>query len=594
VETKKNLIAQWAFDARPVLGRFHLWLEDVEVEWQKGVKVPGYTFAPRGIRRCLAVSSAVTALGTKLFGGFGEAVGDDIEARNRVKKSADAVAAYTLSEALWYTTRSLPENHALMVCLGEGLMPKAGETPLMGANPLLGFGRVYARPEVAKFVDHQVRRLLNEPTRTWDNFYSAIKSKGITIWGSAIDTLENTTRFAKGKETGPMSVLHLFDQPLAITKPYESYIATLTVPKVVSQAAEAHSILLDVATPRAKVMQAISLAYPGIEAGNVHVWTLGGASREPRLRYLWEEWAALGVHLVEDGWVGPTGVPPFNDAGPYAPTYMVNSWTDEQGATHLFLADGYAASAEAVQAASLSEALEVDVSLALCSPTFAMPLRDEWEGMRLQSDDPDFAVKLGKVLGRPATDGDVQRYRQGIHEAKSSHIPVGKRVLRADDFFPDKGWRVLATSGYMCTDPYTGTEAVTKLSDDVYRVTSRLATLKSSIRLTFVFRLMKGLDEARLIFSPLLVRAMEGSDWQNRAVKVSDSGRIRNELQTMMSTALEYEGETIRVYVDRIDDSVLSAANKAIVRDVLTWYQHEHPAWFDWLEVMPAGDVGHV
>jgi len=29
---KRNLVAQWAFDTRPVLLRFHLWLEDVEVE----------------------------------------------------------------------------------------------------------------------------------------------------------------------------------------------------------------------------------------------------------------------------------------------------------------------------------------------------------------------------------------------------------------------------------------------------------------------------------------------------------------------------------------------------------------------------------
>jgi len=29
---KRNLIAQWSFDARPVLLRFHLWLEDVEVD----------------------------------------------------------------------------------------------------------------------------------------------------------------------------------------------------------------------------------------------------------------------------------------------------------------------------------------------------------------------------------------------------------------------------------------------------------------------------------------------------------------------------------------------------------------------------------
>ena len=33
---RKNLIAQWAFDTRPILGRFHLWLEDVEVKWISG------------------------------------------------------------------------------------------------------------------------------------------------------------------------------------------------------------------------------------------------------------------------------------------------------------------------------------------------------------------------------------------------------------------------------------------------------------------------------------------------------------------------------------------------------------------------------
>jgi hypothetical protein len=57
-----------------------------------------------------------------------------------------------------------------MVSLGEGLMPKAGETPEMGANPLLGFGRVYARPEVAREVDRAVHRLLNRPNHTFDDF----------------------------------------------------------------------------------------------------------------------------------------------------------------------------------------------------------------------------------------------------------------------------------------------------------------------------------------------------------------------------------------------------------------------------------------
>ncbi len=28
---KRNLVAQWAFDTSPILGRFHLWLEDVAI-----------------------------------------------------------------------------------------------------------------------------------------------------------------------------------------------------------------------------------------------------------------------------------------------------------------------------------------------------------------------------------------------------------------------------------------------------------------------------------------------------------------------------------------------------------------------------------
>ena len=30
---RRNLIAQWAFNTSPILGRFHLWLEDVEERW---------------------------------------------------------------------------------------------------------------------------------------------------------------------------------------------------------------------------------------------------------------------------------------------------------------------------------------------------------------------------------------------------------------------------------------------------------------------------------------------------------------------------------------------------------------------------------
>src|SRR5512135_2983294 len=249
---KRNLVAQWAFDTRPVLLRFHLWLEDVELERAQPEPVSAHSFTPRGIARCLAMTSAATALGTRLFGGFGEGAGKDKSALNQVKKAADAISAYVMSEGLWHMTRTLPENHAIMVSLGEGLMPKAGETPEMGANPLLGFGRVYARPEVARIVHRRVRRLLYEPGHTFEQFHVWLQQRGISLWGAAVDTLENTSRFAEGKSTGPMAVFHLFDAPLKVAKPYESYMGCLTIPKKVTQAAEARSLLVDYRTPRAR------------------------------------------------------------------------------------------------------------------------------------------------------------------------------------------------------------------------------------------------------------------------------------------------------------------------------------------------------
>ena len=184
----------------------------------------------------------------------------------------------------------------------------------MGANPLLGFGRVYARPEVAHFVDAQVRRLLNDPNPRFEDFYDALKLKGITVWGAAVDTLEGTSRFAEGKESGPMCVLHLFDSPLSVTRPYEAYFGSLTVPRPVAREAERLSVMLDWATPRAQVLEVIQSTYPGIKPSNVHVWTLAGKSRVKRMSRLWEEWRAVGAHLVEDGWIAPSGLPTFNDS----------------------------------------------------------------------------------------------------------------------------------------------------------------------------------------------------------------------------------------------------------------------------------------
>jgi hypothetical protein len=583
---KRNLVAQWAFDTRPVLLRFHLWLEDVEVERAQPEPLSVFTFTPRGIARCLAMTSAATALGTRLFGDFGAGTGKDKATFNQIKKSADAVSAYVMSEGLWHLTRTLPENHALMVCLGEGLMPKAGETPEMGANPMLGFGRVYARPELARTVDRRVRRLLNEPGHTFEQFYSWLQGRGITLWGAAVDTLENTSRFAEGQPTGPMAVFHLFDSPLQLSRPYESYMGCLTVPGRVADAAQHISVLLDYRTPRRLVVETIEAAYPGIRRECIHVWTLRGKSRIGRLGKLWEEWEQLGVHLVEDGWKAPSGLAVFTDSGTYAPTFLVGSWKDEADATHVFLCDGYAATAEAMQAASLSDVLDVHSSMAMFSPPFDFPSDVEAQLMQLDPSAPDFAQQLGQLIGGRQVDaGRVRTYAEAIREAAASNMPMGKRTLLADDFLPEKNWHVLASVGYMCDDPYTGAPGVTQVADNIYRVTTRLVTRKASSRITFTLRLMESFETTRQVFSPLLVRFLSGVDHTTRPVKISDSGRIRNELQTMISQALEHDGERIRVHFDRINEMVMPPEKQAAIRKVLQWYKVNHPVWFEWLEI---------
>ena len=585
--TKRNLVAQWAFDTRPVLLRFHLWLEDVEVERAQAEPVSAHTFAPRGIARCLAMTSAATALGTRLFGEFGAGAGKDKAAVNQVKKAADAVSAYVMSEGLWHLTRTLPENHALMVCLGEGLMPKAGETPEMGANPMLGFGRVYARPELARTVDRRVRRLLNETGHTFEQFYEWLQSRGITLWGAAVDTLENTSRFAEGKATGPRAVFHLFDSPLRLSRPYESYMGTLTVPARVAEAAESLSVLLDYRTPRKQVVEVIEAAYPGIRRENIHVWTLRGKSRVHRLGRLWAEWESAGVHLVEDGWKAPSGLAVFTDSGTYAPTFLVGSWTDEARATHVFLCDGYAATAEAMQAASLSDVLDVHSSMSLFSPTFELPVDVEGRLMQLDPAAPDFARRLAALVGGQDVEaGKLRTYAEAIRDAAASNMPLGRQVLQADDFLPDKDWHVLASVGYIGDDPYTGAPGVTQVADKVYRVTTRLATRKASSRITFTLRLMESFEETRQVFSPLLVRFLSGVDHATRPVKVSDSGRIRNELQTMIPQALAHDGDRIRVHFERINEMVLPRDKQATIRKVLQWYKAHHPVWFEWLDLV--------
>jgi hypothetical protein len=589
-QKQRDMLAQWAFDTRPVLGRFHIWLDDVETEWTRGRPEPNrpkdMSFVPGGLERQLAMTCAVTALGTRLFGRFGEGQGEDKAGINAVKKDADAVSAYAMSEGLWYLTRHLPENHAIMVCLGEGLMPKAGETEEMGSNPNLGFGRVYARPGVAKFLDEKVLKLLNDADYGWNEFYGDIRQAGVTVWGAAIDTLENTSRFALGREQGTMTILHVFDQPLHVLRPYEGYMGSLTIPKVVEEMAAEDAILIDYRTPRRLVFQAIQAAYPGIKPGHVHVWTLAGKSRVKRLSALWNEWKSIGAHLVEDGWKLPNGGEVFTESGTYSPTHSVGTWVDDAGETHLFLCDGYAASAEALQAASLAPILGLHTSLSVFTSKFSLPHEKEQKVMHLCPNSADFQQQLERLAGETADAAQVTHYKAMIAEAAEAGLNLNKPTLVADDFFPEKSWGVLALGSYMGYDPYTATEGVVEIAENTYRVTVRLVSHNVEKRVILTLRLMEGHESSRPIFQPLLSRFLAGEDFRDRPVKISDSGRIRNELQTLCAEALEFPSrDKMRVLFHKIPDSIFSEPKKARLKELLTWYKERHPVWFSWLEL---------
>jgi hypothetical protein len=204
--------------------------------------------------------------------------------------------------------------------------------------------------------------------------------------------------------------------------------------------------------------------------------------------------------------------------------------------------------------------------------------------MRLDPEAGDYAERLAEIADQEVPDDIVDIYRANLRDARAACMPVGVRTSTADDFFPNKEWRVLSLSSAMLTDPYTGMPGVERVADDAYRVTTRAATRAGMMDVTLRLRLMEPMDEMRMVFSPLLDRFYAGQDYRSRAVKISDSGRIRNELQTLCSEAIEYlPNDRMVVHFNQVDDAVLPSDKKALIQEVLSWYQRHHPIWFRWL-----------
>ena len=363
-------------------------------------------------------------------------------------------------------------------------------------------------------------------------------------------------------------------------------MGTLVLPRPVVEEAAERSILLDYLTPRAMVMEALLRTYPGLSPERVHVWTLDGPSRQVRLRGLWEAWRGLGAHLVEDGWAIPsTGGRAFTDSGTFAPCFQVGPFTDGDGGPHVLICDGYAASAEAIQGATLDPVLGTQTSLCLFSSHFNGRYEREPGIMRLDPDAADFASRLGAALGEEPDQATVESYRANLLEARAACLPMRGRTVTADDFFPQKEWRVLSLASCMCPDPYTGMPGVEEVEPGIYRVTTRASTRERMVDVALTLRCTQPVEEARMSFSPLLDRFYAGQDYRTRPVRISDSGRIRNELQTLCAEAIEYlPGERMVVHLERIGDDVMPADKKALIREVLSWYRASHPVWFGWLE----------
>ena len=273
----------------------------------------------------------------------------------------------------------------------------------------------------------------------------------------------------------------------------------------------------------------------------------------------------------------------------------VGPYRDAEGRQHLLILDGYAASAEALQAASLDPVLGTCTSMCMFSPR----LRGRRGSASAPScgstpTTPRWSSGWPPCSGATCTPADLEAYRGALRHARRADLPVQRRTLTADDFFPQKEWDGLALAGFMLPDPYTGSPGVEEVGEGVYRVTTLAGSARGVLRVTLTLRLIESKTESRLVFSPLLDRFFAGQDYRTRPVKISDSGRIRNELQTWCSEALEYlDEDAIRVHLDSVDDAVLSPEKRAFIREVLLWYKANHPIWFRWLEV-GQGRVGEI
>ena len=327
-------------------------------------------------------------------------------------------------------------------------MPKAGETPGDGLEPA---ARLRSRLRPARrwraSLDQRVHRLINDPAYGWKAVLERARRPPGSRSGARRSTPSRTPRASRrGPRPGRWPCSTSSTSRCRVARPYEGYIGYADAPaRRSSTPASERSVLIDFLTPRRLVMEAIRTTYPGIEPGNVHVWTLGGPSRAPHrlaVGRVARARRAPGRGRLASSRRGIGGVHRVRHLRADVPR---RPFTGPDGEPHLFIIDGYAASAEAIQAASLDPVLGNQTSMCLFSSQLR-GLRTTASGtlMQLDPDDAGFAQRLAEHRSAAsATPGGRSQTTAGSSATRADAGPAAGQARRstADDFFPKKEWR---------------------------------------------------------------------------------------------------------------------------------------------------------
>ena len=261
---------------------------------------------------------------------------------------------------------------------------------------------------------------------------------------------------------------------------------------------------------------------------------------------------------------------------------------EQDGERHLFLCDGYAASAEAIQAASLAPMLGL---VAVCLPLH-LDLRGaritasgwSWGSIRTRT---DFPAHLAEVLGREVDTTPCARFRAMIDDARQAGIPLQQAIGRGRRLLPREEVGRAGRVGLHVPRPLLrGRRESRRWSRGLLPgdgAAGRLARRQADHLHPAV---METLAQSWLVFNPLLSRFMGGEDYEHRPVRsptrAGSATSCRPSAPRRWSSSAGPHPGPLRPHPARGDPA---ARHQVKLREILRWYKKHHPIWFAWLDI---------